>query len=182
MAISSHQVTDRVHLITLSGLLAWAEFQAFLARVETENVFASGKVRVLIRVFASGKVRVLIRLEGFAGWEPGEQWGDVSFFFRHDKDIERIAVVGDPRWRDQNADVSVRRLPASRSAVFPRDRPGNGARLADELRGRSSRNRSIRSYPVPVVVVSFRRRAGTNSRLGPAAQCRSSGKEWSISP
>lgn len=88
MAISSHQVTDRVHLITLSGLLAWAEFQAFLARVETENVFASGKVRVLIR------------LEGFAGWEPGEQWGDVSFFFRHDKDIERIAVVGDPRWRD----------------------------------------------------------------------------------
>lgn len=89
MAISSHQVTDRVHLITLSGLLAWAEFQAFLARVETENVFASGKVRVLIR------------LEGFAGWEPGEQWGDVSFFFRHDKDIERIAVVGDPRWRDQ---------------------------------------------------------------------------------
>lgn len=69
--------------------MAWAEFQAFLARVETENVFASGKVRVLIR------------LEGFAGWEPGEQWGDVSFFFRHDKDIERIAVVGDPRWRDQ---------------------------------------------------------------------------------
>ncbi len=89
MAISSHQVADRVHLITLSGLLTWAEFQAFLTRVETENVFVSGKVRVLIR------------LEGFAGWEPGEQRGDVSFFFRHDKDIERIAVVSDPRWRDQ---------------------------------------------------------------------------------
>jgi hypothetical protein len=26
--------------------------------------------------------------------------GDVSFFFKHDKDIEKIAVVSDPRWRD----------------------------------------------------------------------------------
>ncbi|MFO1372305.1 MAG: STAS/SEC14 domain-containing protein [Candidatus Competibacteraceae bacterium] len=88
MAISSHQVANRVHLITLSGLLTWAEFQAFLTQAETEDVFASGKVRVLIQ------------LENFAGWEPGEQWSDVSFFFKHDKDIERIAVVSEPRWRD----------------------------------------------------------------------------------
>lgn len=49
MAISSRQL--RIHLITLSGLLTWAEFEAFLARVETENVFASGKVRVLVQPF-----------------------------------------------------------------------------------------------------------------------------------
>ena len=89
MTISSHPVADRVHWITLSGLLTWAEFQAFQSRVEAGNVFASGKVRVLIQ------------LEHFIGWEPSEQWGDVSFFFRHDHDIERIAVVGDPHWRDQ---------------------------------------------------------------------------------
>jgi hypothetical protein len=88
MTISSHPIANRVHLITLSGLLTWAEFQAFLTRVETEDVFASGKIRVLIQ------------LENFSGWEPGNQWGDVSFFFRHDKDIERIAIVGDPRWQD----------------------------------------------------------------------------------
>lgn len=89
MTISSRQVADRVHLITLSGLLSWAEFQTFLSQVETENVFASGEVRILIK------------LENFAGWEHGDQWGDVSFFFKHDKDIERIAIVGEPRWRDQ---------------------------------------------------------------------------------
>ncbi len=89
MAISSRQVADRVHLITLSGLLTWAEFQAFLDQAETRDVFASGKVRALIQ------------LEDFAGWEPGDQWGDVSFFFRHDKEIDRIAIVSDPRWRDQ---------------------------------------------------------------------------------
>ena len=89
MAISSHQLADRVHRITLSGLLTWAEFQTFLTQVETGNVFTSGKVRVLIQ------------LENFAGWEPGEHWSDVSFFFKHDKDIDRIAIVGEPRWRDQ---------------------------------------------------------------------------------
>ena len=89
MTISSHPIADRVHQITLSGLLTWAEFQTFLARVETENVFASGKVRILIQ------------LENFSGWEASEQWSDVSFFFRHDHDIERIAVVGDPRWQDE---------------------------------------------------------------------------------
>ncbi|MFZ1643597.1 MAG: STAS/SEC14 domain-containing protein [Candidatus Contendobacter sp.] len=89
MAISSRQVADRVHLITMSGLLTWAEFEAFLTQAETEDVFASGKVRILIQ------------LENFHGWEPGEQWGDVSFLFRHDKDIERIAVVSEPRWRDE---------------------------------------------------------------------------------
>lgn len=68
MAISSCQLTDRVYRVTLSGLLTWAEFQAFLARTEAENVFASGKVRVLIQ------------LDDFAGWEPGEQWGDIGFF------------------------------------------------------------------------------------------------------
>lgn len=44
---------------------------------------------------------MLVQLEDFAGWESTEQWGDVNFFFRHDQDIERIAVVGDPCWRDQ---------------------------------------------------------------------------------
>lgn len=66
MAIASCQLTDRVYRVTLSGLLTWAEFQAFLTQTEAENIFASGKVRVLIQ------------LADFAGWEPGEQWGDIG--------------------------------------------------------------------------------------------------------
>ena len=89
MAISSHQEANRVHVITLSGQLNWPEFQAFLNQAEAR------------KIFAAGKVKVLIRLDDFAGWEPGDQWGDVSFFFRHDADIEKIAIVGDLRWRDE---------------------------------------------------------------------------------
>ncbi len=89
MAISLQQAADRIHRVTLSGLLTWAEFQSFATQAETGGVFGSGKVRILIR------------LENFSGWEPGEQWGDVSFFFRHDQDVEKIAVVGESRWRDE---------------------------------------------------------------------------------
>ena len=88
MAISSQPIADRVYRITLSGLLTWAEFQNFLAQAEAENVFATGKIKFLLL------------LEAFTGWEPGEQWSDVSFFFKHDPDIEKIAVVGESRWQD----------------------------------------------------------------------------------
>ena len=120
--ILSHQIADRVHQITLSGLLTWAEFQAFLARAETEHVFISGKVRTLIH------------LENFAGWEPSDQWGDVSFFFRHDQDIERIAVVGDPRWQDEMQVFLFADYRQAETRFFAETDLGPGARLADELR------------------------------------------------
>lgn len=70
MTISSVEEANRVHVITLTGLLNWTEFQAFLAEAEVQQVFAAGKVRALIR------------LEDFTGWEPSAHWGDVSFFFQ----------------------------------------------------------------------------------------------------
>jgi len=89
MAITVHSISDRVYLIKLTGLLTWSEFQAFQNQMETAQVFAAGPLRALIQ------------LEEFTGWEPGEAWSDVSFFFEHDQHIEKIAVVGDARWRDE---------------------------------------------------------------------------------
>ena len=89
MAITAHSISDRVYLIKLTGLLTWGEFQAFGKQLETAQVFAAGSLRALIQ------------LQDFAGWEPGEAWSDVSFFFQHDQHIEKIAVVGDARWRDE---------------------------------------------------------------------------------
>jgi hypothetical protein len=89
MTITAHSISNRVYLIKLTGLLTWGDFQAFQNQLETAQVFAAGSLRALIQ------------LEEFAGWEPGESWSDVSFFFQHDQDIEKIAVVGDARWRDE---------------------------------------------------------------------------------
>jgi stage II sporulation SpoAA-like protein len=47
-----------------------------------------------------GKVKLLILSESFAGWEKGEGWGDLSFSERNDPYIEKIAFVGEEKWRD----------------------------------------------------------------------------------
>lgn len=47
-----------------------------------------------------GKIRVLVILDNFLGWESDADWGDISFNIKHDKDIEKIAIVGDEKWRD----------------------------------------------------------------------------------
>ena len=48
-----------------------------------------------------GKVAALVVLDGFEGWEHGDEWGDMSFLFEYDSDIDKIAIVGPERWRDE---------------------------------------------------------------------------------
>jgi hypothetical protein len=47
-----------------------------------------------------GSIRILILLEDFAGWERSEGWEDLSFAEKNDPFIEKMAIVGDPQWRD----------------------------------------------------------------------------------
>jgi SpoIIAA-like len=49
----------------------------------------------------TGPVRLLFILDGFAGWNAQDNWGDLSFFVKHGDVIERIAIVGEERWRDE---------------------------------------------------------------------------------
>ena len=46
------------------------------------------------------KVGALIMLEGFEGWERHEDWGDVGFMMEEGQHIEKMAIVGDEKWRD----------------------------------------------------------------------------------
>ena len=47
-----------------------------------------------------GKISALFILEDFQGWKRAADWGDVTFLTEHDKDIAKIAVVGEDKWRD----------------------------------------------------------------------------------
>ena len=47
---------------------------------------------------AATKVKVLVILEDFKGWERCADWGDVSFLLEHDNQIDKIAIVADPKW------------------------------------------------------------------------------------
>jgi|OpeIllAssembly_1097287.scaffolds.fasta_scaffold231092_2 hypothetical protein len=58
--------------------------------------------RVATKLIAeAGKVAILVVLDGFEGWERGGEWGDVSFLVEHDSNIEKLAIVGEERWRDE---------------------------------------------------------------------------------
>lgn len=45
-----------------------------------------------------GKIRLLLDLSQFEGWSLGGSWQDLLFGFKHHRDVERIALVGDRKW------------------------------------------------------------------------------------
>ncbi len=48
-----------------------------------------------------GPVRLMFVLDEFEGWDPRDNWSDLSFYATHGQAIERIAIVGDERWRSE---------------------------------------------------------------------------------
>jgi hypothetical protein len=40
-------------------------------------------------------------IEGFEGFERGADWGDISFLVKHDHQVDKIAIVGDPKWESE---------------------------------------------------------------------------------
>ena len=46
-----------------------------------------------------GPIRMLLDLVSFRGWSPAAFWRDVRFNLSHRHAFERIAVLGDRRWK-----------------------------------------------------------------------------------
>jgi hypothetical protein len=55
---------------------------------------------------AHGSVRVLVDLSDLRGWIPGLLWGDLPVEALRYPHLERIAVVGDPKWQEAMATLS----------------------------------------------------------------------------
>ena len=47
-----------------------------------------------------GKIRVLIIFDNFRGWELDPDWDDITFMSEWGREIEKIAIVGEEKWRD----------------------------------------------------------------------------------
>jgi len=85
MGATIQQEAGYLRVLRITGLLKKSELDAALAAEAKEWEPAT-------------RVRVLIIVEDFQGWERGADWGDTSFLFTHDEQIEKIAIVADPRW------------------------------------------------------------------------------------
>jgi hypothetical protein len=84
--------------------------------------FARCQRELLEAIAQVGQVRLLFVLEAFAGWLPHDDWRDLGFYLKHGDRIDRIAIVGDERWRSELlmfASAGLRRAPV---AFFPEGR------------------------------------------------------------
>jgi len=73
------------------------------------------------------RVRVLAIVEGFQGWERGGDWGDITFFMEHESQIERIAIVAEPKWETELLVFAGAGMRSGEVRFFPADQ-GEAAR------------------------------------------------------
>jgi len=86
--MTMHKEGGNVFRVEIRGTLRKAEF------AQQQNALAAEISRL-------GPVKILFVLLGFTGWESTEDWSDLSFYIKHGDSIQRIAIVGDERWRSE---------------------------------------------------------------------------------
>ena len=87
MPIAMHHESDNIYRLDISGVLRRVDFR------QCEAALASELGR-------AGSAKLLFVLTAFEGWERHADWNDLAFYVNHGDAIERIAIVGDKRWRD----------------------------------------------------------------------------------
>jgi hypothetical protein len=85
-----------ITIVDASGPIISAKISGELGKSEVSQMQAAA-LEVIGRC---GKISALFILENFRGWSRAGDWGDITFLTEHDKEIAKIAVVGDEKWRD----------------------------------------------------------------------------------
>lgn len=83
-------------IIDAADSVIGAKISGELSKAEVTQIQAVA----LKAIQRSGKISALFILENFQGWAKEGDWGDIRFLIDHDKDINKIAVVGEEQWRD----------------------------------------------------------------------------------
>jgi stage II sporulation SpoAA-like protein len=83
-------------IIDATGPIISAKISGELGKPEVGQMQATA----LDAIRRWGKISALFILDNFHGWKREGDWGDVTFMTEHDKEIAKIAVVGDEEWRD----------------------------------------------------------------------------------
>ena len=107
-----------VEIVDASGKLLQIKIRALLKKADYDRIIQVAKEAVA----REGKVRALIMLEGFDGWERREDWGDVSFMMGQGQHIEKMAIVGDEKWKDDALAFTGKGFRPTAAEFFPASR------------------------------------------------------------
>jgi hypothetical protein len=89
MGATIHRDEKGIWVLHISGALRKEEMDSVQAK-GIEGLGPGEDARVLVIVEAD-----------FRGWVGSEVWGDMTFFMEHGDRIEKMAIVGDPKWESR---------------------------------------------------------------------------------
>ena len=107
-----------VEIIDASRKLVQVKIRGVLTKADHERIMQAAKEAIA----REGKIRALIILEGFEGWARHEDWGDVSFMMEEGQQIEKMAIVGDEKWRDDALAFTAKGFRPTAIEFFPSSR------------------------------------------------------------
>ena len=117
MPASFQHDVGNIFRLDISGQLTAADFAVLQRKAAAE-------------IERAGNMRLLVTLTGFDGWAPGGNWQDLGFYIRYADNIERIAIVGEERWRSEALMFVGADLRRTAVSFFP---TGEAARATDWL-------------------------------------------------
>ena len=88
MPIALRREGTAIYRLDISGVLLKADYRRCEAELRNE-------------LDRGGPAKLLCVLHDFAGWEPHADWSDLGFYVKYGDAIERIAIVGNERWRSE---------------------------------------------------------------------------------
>ncbi len=88
MSVTLEKEEGQLGVLRIAGLLKKSELDA-IATAEAKQWGPQTRVKLLVVA------------DGFQGWEQNADWGDLSFFLKHGDKIDKIAIVGDPKWETE---------------------------------------------------------------------------------
>lgn len=88
MSMSVQHEQSNVYRLDVRGTLQKHDFQ----RCQDVLINEMGRI---------GNIRLLFVLDGFDGWDQKDDWRDMTFYTKYGSSIDRIAIVGDERWRSE---------------------------------------------------------------------------------
>jgi hypothetical protein len=107
-----------VEIIDATGKLLQIRIRGMLKKADYDRIIQIAKEAIA----REGKIRALAILEGFEGWERHEEWGDVSFMMEQGQHIEKMAIVGDEKWRDDALAFTAKGFRPTAIEFFPSSR------------------------------------------------------------
>ena len=87
MPVELTELSSNAIMLTVRGRLTEAELSE-AQRAGTKAMASMDRVRIVVIV------------EDFEGWQKGAEWNDMSFQMENDSKIERMALVGDRKWKE----------------------------------------------------------------------------------